>query len=116
MAEIAAAKQDVEGEPNSRMFLWETLTENDTGEEVELPEHADLCVQITGDFGGGSVTFEGSNDGSTWAGLNDPTGTAISLSAAGMAQVLEKPRFVRPGVPGGTSVDVDVYLYARANR
>jgi urease gamma subunit len=59
-------------------------------------------VQFTGTFGsGGSIQLEGSNDGTTWAILNDLQGTTIVKTAAGLEGVAELTRYVRPRVTAG---------------
>lgn len=92
------------------IVTWEQLTENDTAAAVELIQFSDRSVQITGTFGGDAVTLQGSNDGSTFATLNDPFGDPISMSAAGISGIAELTRWVRPGTPAGSSADVDVFL------
>ena len=91
--------------------LWETVTENDTCTAVELGPHSDRSAQITGTFGSGNVSIEGSNDGTNYEILDDLGGTAITLSAAGLQGVGPLTRYIRPRTPTGTSVDVDVTVF-----
>ena len=71
---------------------------------------ADRSVQITGTFGtGGTVLIEGSNDGTNYATLNDPQGVAISKTAAGIFEISQIVKFIRPRVSAGdgtTSITV----------
>lgn len=96
---------------------WEGLGAGDDGKPVLSAMYADRSVQVTGTFAGGTVTVEGSNDGgTTWAGLNDPKGNAISLTAAGLVGLLEYTEMIRPKVTGGDSgdtTDLDVSLVSR---
>lgn len=96
------------------VYLWETLTENDTAEAVVLPNKSDKSVHMTGSFGNGNVGMEGSNDpdGAAYAVLHDPQGNDLELTAAGIEAVLENVYLIRPRTPTGTSVDVDVRLLA----
>jgi hypothetical protein len=63
----------------------------------------DHCtVQITGTFGvGGNVAIEGSLDGSTFAVLNDPDGSPLNFTAAGINEVRENVNLLRPIVTAG---------------
>jgi len=106
---------------HARNMLWEALTDttSDVGNDVELPDHPDMSVQVIGTFGvGGTVIMEGSNDGgTTYFALVDPQGNAISFTAAGGEQIAEAVKAIRPRVTGGdVTTDLDVYLYARSNR
>lgn len=118
MAVIAEkVTQAVRGSYN---ILWETLTNGDTGSPLLCPHLADKSIQVTGTFGsGGTVVLEGSNDGSNWETLNDPQGTAISFTAAGMYQVLENTKMIRPSVTAGdgtTDLDVTMVVSTTARR
>lgn len=95
--------------------LWETLNAaNTTGVAWENKLAGDVCVQAVGTFDSATLLLQGSNDGTNWFGLNDPAGTAISLTADGMEQVLEAPRYLRPSHSGGLgSEDIDCRIYAR---
>jgi hypothetical protein len=78
------------------------LEDGDTGSSVDFAPFGDRSVQVVGTFGAeGNLRVEGSNDGSNWAVLHDPQGDALDLTAAGIVQVLEMTRFLRPHVTGG---------------
>jgi hypothetical protein len=93
-----------------------TLTGTDTGvlsttgpTYVQNPQGSDRSVQVSGTFGGGTVLIEGSNDGSNWFTLTDPTGAALSFAAAGLKQILELTRYIRPRASVAvTSVNVNL--------
>jgi len=73
-------------------------------------------MQATGTFDTATLVLQGSNDGSTWAGLSDEFDTAISLTAAGWYEIRTAARFIRPSTSGGGgSQDIDVILVARGN-
>ncbi len=106
----------MKGQTNSvRLVTWTGLLNGDDGSPFEFVDWADRAIQVSGTFGvGGTVLFEGSNDGTTWATLADLSGTAISLSAAGIKQVGDSPLFVRPRVSAGDgSTSLVVTLCAR---
>lgn len=121
MATVTATELDGRGEvrsPAKRMLVyqWSGLTTtNDVGSAVGWNAGRDRTVQAFGTFGtGGHVKLEGSNDGgTTWAVLNDPQGSAIDFTAAGIKAVQEAALLVRPKVTAGdgtTSLTVIVTM------
>lgn len=100
------------------IITWSGLLNGDNGAAETLAEFADKCIQVIGTFGaGGTIIFEGSNDGTNWVQLNNTAGTAISLTAAGMRQVLENPAYVRPRVTAGDgTTNLTMLLFARRGR
>lgn len=101
---------------NSRAFIaaWENLQVGDEGQALAFSQYADKSVQVIGDFGGGSVVMEGSNNnGVTWAALSDPQGNPLSVSVPKLEQILEIAQLIRPRIVGGTATDVSVYLLVK---
>ena len=98
---------------NGAVFLWETVTGDDTGAPLELNGMAGLAVavQITGTFGA-AVTMQGSIDGTNWATLKTVDGADASLSSAGLLEIATGARYIRPSAASSVS-DVDVYLASR---
>jgi len=96
-------------------YQWKSLANGDTGTPISVPDLADKTVTFAGTFGsGGSVTFEGSNDGVSYFALKDTSSTAITKTAGGVATVLEHPLYVRPHVTNGDGTTaIDVILMAR---
>jgi hypothetical protein len=91
---------------NSRLdnavFTWTPIGSSDTGLVANYTGSGDRTIQVFGTFGsGGTLILEGSNDGSNWAQLRDPTGTLISFTAAGIKAVLEHAVCIRPRATGG---------------
>jgi len=81
---------------------WSGLLNGDDGSPIEMPGAADRSVQFTGTFGtGGTIQIEGSNDGTNYVVLTDPQGNNISKTAAGIEQVVEITRYLRPRVTAG---------------
>lgn len=104
------------GDQSVMYYTYSTLTTtNDNGAPIEMAEFADRSVQVTGTFGaGGTIVWQGSNDGSTWVTMSEPDGTAISLTAAGLKAVLEITRYARPFVSAGDgTTDLDVFVVCR---
>jgi hypothetical protein len=98
-----------------KIITWTPLTEtNADGTPTTNIGSGDRCFQVAGTFGtGGTILLQGSLDNSNWFGLKDPSGAAISLTAAGLRQVLENPAFIRPFVSAGTGVSVTAILFTR---
>lgn len=93
-----------------KRHLWETLTATDTGEPLFLGlGGAQLAVQVLGTFGG-TVSMQGTIDGTTWFDLTTgPGGDAVSFTAAGYAEITTAVWAIRPSAGSGVS-DVDCYL------
>ena len=94
-------------------FTWADLADGDEGEAVQYGSFSDRSVQFVGTFGGGTVMFEGSNDGVNYATLSDPQGNPLSKTSAGIEAVLEATRYVRPRVSGGAGGAITVILFVR---
>ena len=103
----------------SHQWLWETLTNGDVGGPLDTNQgsvsFADKTIHVVGTFGSnGTVVIEGSNDGTNWLTLNDPTGVALSFTATGLKTILENPKEIRPNVTAGDgTTDLDVYIVCR---
>ena len=99
------------------IFQWTPLTTtNADGAPVGAVQFADRSVQVIGTFGaGGSITFQGSNDGTNWASLFTAQGSAVALTAATqLKQLVEIPRFIRPFVTAGDgTTSVTAIMVAR---
>lgn len=93
---------------------WTGILNGDSGEPVAMPGSADRSAQVTGTFGaGGSLRIEGSNDGTNYYALNDPQGSALNITAAGIKGIIEATRFIRPRATAGdgtTSLTVTMLL------
>ena len=93
------------------LFTWTPLTTGDTGAPITTGYSADLTIQVFGTFGGATVTFQGSNDGTNWHPLTQRGGTAnMAYTSAANHMCQEMPAFIRPAVTGGTSTSVTVIL------
>lgn len=98
------------------LVSWLAVPNGDTGDAQVTAHYADKCVTVDGTFGvGGSVTIQGSNDGTNWHTLVDPQETDLTFGAAGIEQVLENPLYVRPIVTAGDGTTaIDVRLVCKA--
>ena len=90
--------------PGVYVAEWGNLATIETGVAASIPmECASRSVQVSGVFGAaGSVAIQGSNDGVVWAPLsNSFVATALAITAAGIHDILQSTRFIRPVVTGG---------------
>lgn len=104
--------------PHARRVSWEGLANGDDGSANGYAKLTSKTVQVSGDFGtGGTVEIEGSNDGGTsWNTLEDESGSALSLTAAGIHAIAAPPELIRPRVSAGDSVTaLNVYLLESAD-
>ena len=69
---------------NALLVTWEQINHDDEGGAVEIdPKYSDKTFSIEGGTFTGSAAYalEGSMEGTTFVALDDPLGTAISLTA-----------------------------------
>lgn len=98
---------------NGHVYTW-VLSADDDGEPIEATDFANRLVQIEGNFDGGSVVIEGSNDSVNYRGLNDPQGNDVAVQSPQIRTVAQMTRLFRPRVVGGTpDTQVTVCLFAR---
>lgn len=116
MATITPTQSRVGNGLDQLVVTWAAMTNSgsDVGAPVELARFSDRSVQVTGTWGaGGNVRIEGSNDGTNYVVLTDPQGNALNLSSAGIEQIMEITRYIRPQITGGdgtTSITVSMFL------
>lgn len=80
---------------------WSPLAADDDGGPVRLAVYSDRSIQVSGTFGGASVTIGGSNDGETYHALTDPNGDTLTLTTGTLRTIVELPIFLKPRVFGG---------------
>ncbi len=88
-----------------KLVTWADMQDGDTGEPVQISPFPDRTVQATGD---GTVTVAGSNDGTNFGAVADPSGDPIALvgTTHDIAMIRENPLFVQPTCSGGTGTTV----------
>ncbi len=100
--------------PAVSMFAWEHLRKLENGERLDASAYATIGLQIEGEFGGGTVDIEGSNDGVHWHAMIDTQDNHMKFSYPGMADVGQTSRYLRPVVAGGDeTTDVTVLALCR---
>lgn len=98
----------------STVVKWAAVLTGNTGAPFENPAFSDRSVQVTGTFGGATVTIEGSNDGITWFVLTDTSAASLSFAVAGLKQILQVARYMRPVVTGGAgSLDINLLIVGK---
>lgn len=82
---MATVDYSTEGTVSGKLVvIWEALTADDDGAVVTPQSARPLagCIQFSGTFSAGTVTFQKSNDGVTWYSVYDLDGTEIAATAA----------------------------------
>jgi len=117
-----AERKPVEVQPASggimpvgvRVFRWEGIVQGDTCAPLNIAGCERLTLHAIGTFDTGTITVQGTVDpdpAGTFTALRDQTGTAISLTAAGIRKIGEDVVQVKPVLTGGGgSTDIDVFL------
>jgi hypothetical protein len=101
--------------PGAVLATWADLATGDVGAGVPIAYAADLSCQVSGTFGGGTVTWQGSNDNTNWHPMTQRGGTTnMAYTAAALHISQENPAWVRPAVTSGTSVAIDCTLAIHA--
>ena len=94
----------------AKVVNWTGIATGDTINSYAIPEELGVsgCVQITGTFGGATVSMEVSNDGDTWFILKDANNAVITVTANGFADFSTAAIYIRPVISGGTADSVNV--------
>lgn len=90
---------------------WETIAHGDTINAFDATNYVVESVQITGTFGGGTVSWTGSNDGTNYVALNNLAGSTAATSSAALIGIQTQTQLVKPAIAGGTGGDVDVTAF-----
>jgi hypothetical protein len=100
----------------THLYQWLLTTADHTGEAGNNPGASDRTIQVYGTWGGASLTVEGSNDGTNWATLHDPTGEELVFTTDGIAVILENPLYIRPRLSVvGAGASVNAKLLSRSH-
>lgn len=85
--------------------VW-SLAGGEVGDEAAFPGATDVSIQVTGTPG--TITIQGSNEAtaSTWATLQEPDGTALVITTAGIYQLEQNVAHIRPSQSGGSTSSV----------
>lgn len=99
---------------------WPALKDDSVpGEGFQAANWVASSFQVTGTFGvAGSISLEGSNNGTDWAVVPDINGSPATLTAAGIVFLSESPIWLRANVTAGdetTSLSAIVALRKQPN-
>lgn len=124
MATPAATVSDQYGQDDGLRAVWTLTTADHTGAALGPAQfqHADMCFQAVAaadgsTWGGATLAIEGSNDGTNFFALTNASGgAAVTFTANGGKQIIEKPFYVRPRLSAvGVGATVVITLAARRN-
>lgn len=88
---------------------WLAITENDTPAAIVVAGHGDRSVQVLGTFGGTSIAFAGSLDGTNFVTLRDFAANSLTFTSADLRAVNEMAYSYKPVRTGGSSTSVEVW-------
>lgn len=96
--------------PGAVIVTW-TLANADTGTAFQLPAAGDMTCHTHGTFGGATITWQGSSDGTSWHAMTQKGGTAnMAYTSAANHSPNEMPPFVRAISAGGTGTAITASL------
>jgi hypothetical protein len=92
------------------VMTWE-LPGDDT--PFDLSRWSARSVQVTGQFSGGRVDLEGTNDGEIFHILSDPNGNPLSFRSPKIESILEECMKIAPKLvgPPDANVKISVLLF-----
>lgn len=99
----------------AKIVTWTAIANADTATPF-LPVELDTAiasVQISGTFGGATLTIQQSNDGTNWFTVKTPTNDNVVATAAGMFEVSLSGLYIRPSISGGSGSSINVILVTR---
>ena len=99
----------------SHLLKWTEVTDGDTCNpfKIDGQDAALGSIQVTGAFGGATVTLQASIDGTNYVTVNDVSGDAVSFTAAGLAEFSVTALHIKPVITGGSESDVDISVLLR---
>jgi hypothetical protein len=96
--------------PGAIIVTW-SLANADTGTPYQLSSSSDLTCHTFGTFGGATITWQGSSDGTNWHAMTQKSGTSnMAYTTAANHSANEMPPFVRPISAGGTGTAITASL------
>lgn len=106
------------GSPVGSTIGWQSASAVTAAGGAVISVYADKTVQVFGTFGaGGTMTFEGSNDGVNFVTLNDAFNNALTLTAASMKEITEVAIQTRPHITAGDgTTNLTVVCFYRKTR
>lgn len=112
---MATVDYSTEGTVSGKLVvIWETLTADDDGAVVTPQSARPLagCIQFSGTFSTGTVTFQKSNDGVTWYSVYDLDGVEITATTASIFEFSTAALKLRV-LANASITDVDAIMVLR---
>lgn len=116
MATVNYAAQSLAGlNADGRLVLWETITvANADGQALNCSfAKTGIMIQAFGTWDSNTITVQGSLDGTNWFTLKTTGGSDATLTANGGLSIVSLPLYIRPLNSSGTTIDIDVYCFAK---
>lgn len=112
MATVSPVVSVVAGVPH---VTWTGVVTGDTlvSQTVVTRKLPYASVQISGTFGGATITLQSSNDNTTFFAIKDISGTTVSAVAASIFEILSSAAYLKPTIAGGGANAVDITLILR---
>jgi hypothetical protein len=97
--------------------IWQGAATGDTFEPFTLKQQYGLAasVQLTGTFGGATITMQVSNDGTNWATARGLDTTDITFTAAGYREFSLCAAYIRPLITGGSGTGLNATMVLRGS-
>lgn len=105
------------GDASVLQYTWALTTADNDGFPMQFPEHADITWVARGTWGGATLKFQGSADGTNFVttGLSNAAGgTEAAVTADKIVTTIERPLFIRPILTtAGSGATITVTALAR---
>jgi len=94
----------------TRVSTWASISDTDTCQSVRSPSAAEKSVQFTGNFASGSISFEGSIDGTNYETMKDVENNDVTLTAKAIVTIRDNVQYCRPTTPTGVGASITVSI------
>lgn len=113
MATITPVASSIEG--TIQTITWTGVSTADTMTGILLRNACGAigCMQVSGTFGGSTVTLQGSNDATNYYPITDAAGNDIAVTVAGLVEFSTAAAYIKPASAGGVADDVTVVVVLR---
>lgn len=97
--------------------IWSGIAAGDTFDAFTLRQQYGLAasVQVTGTFGGATITMQVSNDGTNWVTAKDLQGADITFTATGYDELSLSAAYIRPAIASGSGSSLSVIMVLRGS-
>lgn len=97
--------------------IWQGAATGDTFLPFTLKQQYGLAasIQLTGTFGGATITIQVSNDGTNWVTARGLDTTDITFTAAGYREFSLCAAYIRPSIAGGSGTGINATMVLRGS-